>query len=90
MSVARRAMEFDDSLSILTDMIVSEVGPRDALGHKQARIEAVARVERLLEAVIAHTPAHPTQAPRDNDLASDILFGRTDAEFVFEDKHRHA
>ena len=59
MSVARRAMDFDDSLSILTDMIVSEVGPRDALVHKQARIEAVARVERLLEAVIAHTPAHP-------------------------------
>jgi hypothetical protein len=83
-------MNFDDSLSILTEMIVSEVGPRDALVYKQARSAAVARVERLLEALMADTPAHPSWRDRDDDLASDILFGRSDAEFIFEDRHRHA
>jgi len=86
MPVASRAMDFDDSLSILTEMIVSEVGPRDALIHKPARVAAVARVERLLKALIAETPMNPPWTEQDDGLSSDILFGRMDAEFIFEDR----
>ncbi len=89
MSAARQAMDFDNGLAILTEMIVSEIGPREALVHTQARIAAVARVERLLDALMAETPVHPSCAELHDGLASDILFGRSDAEFVFEDTRRH-
>jgi hypothetical protein len=83
MPVAIQTLDFDDGLSILTEMIVSEIGPREALVSGEARAAAVGRVERLLQALIAEAPAHASQGAQGDDPEGDILFGRTDAEFVF-------
>lgn len=83
MPLAMQTLDFDDGLSILTEMIVSEIGPRDALAYGSARAAAVRRVDRLLQALIAEAPAPSLQGPQCDDPEGDILFGRTDAEFVF-------
>jgi hypothetical protein len=78
-----QTLDFDDGLSILTEMIVSEIGPREALACKEARAAAVGRVDLLLQALIAEAPASSLQGSQCDDPEGDILFGRTDAEFVF-------
>jgi hypothetical protein len=68
MPLAMQTLDFDDGLSILTEMIVSEIGPREALACGEARVAAVARVERVLQALIAESPPHASQEAQCDDL----------------------
>ena len=86
MPLAMQSLDIDDGLSILTEMIVSEIGPRELLANEGARAAAVLRVERLLQALIAETPSQASKGAQADDLEGDILFGRTDAEFAFADQ----
>ena len=86
MPLAMQTLDIDDGLSILTEMIVSEIGPRELLAYEEARAAAVVRVERLLQALIAETPSQASLGAQGDDLEGDILFGRTDAEFAFADQ----
>jgi hypothetical protein len=86
MPLPMQSLDIDDGLSILIEMIVSEIGPRELLAYEGARAAAVVRVERLLQALIAETPSEASPGAQGDDLEDDILFGRADAEFAFADQ----
>lgn len=90
MSFAEQPLDMDDGLSILTEMIISEIGPREALAQGGARAAAVARVEQLLRHLLADSPSRIPEIVQGDDPEIDILFGRTDAEFAFAEGRRFA
>ncbi len=86
----RNPFDIDEGLAILTEMIVSEIGPPTALVRGEARAAAVARVERLLATLMSDEAAQDARAAPVHDHESDIQFGRTDAEFLFAENRRRA
>jgi hypothetical protein len=86
----RNPFDIDEGLAILTEMIVSEIGPPAALARGEARAAAVARVERLLANLMTDEPAQDARTATVHDHESDIQFGRTDAEFLFEESRWRA
>ena len=86
----KQVLDIDEGLAILTEMIVSEIGPPAALARGEARAAAVARVERLLATLMSEEPAQTARAAPAHDHESDIQFGRSDAEFLFAEHRRSA
>lgn len=86
MSVADAPLvPLDDRLSTLTEMIFAEIGaPLDLATDEGARAKAVSRIEQLLCGFIAHE-MHEALTAEDDDCSVDIIFGRKEAEFAFEE-----
>ncbi len=75
----------DKKLASLTEQIFVEIGaPAELAGDERLRAAAVSRIENLLCGFIAHE-MHEALTAQDEDCSVDIIFGRQDAEYVFDD-----